>query len=436
MPNALSPIKRSNPRTLWYNAVVSFRNFRADEQGNIAILGAIMLPVMIGAVGAAVSFSSGNATRTNLQSSLDAAVLGGLSESNTGLTPVTIAETVFKSNINGFSSSTTSNIHASFKYDGTTLTGEAEGTASNPLGGVIGTATYRITARSAAIKQNTKICVLGLNGMDKGSFDVNGNPVFNADCAVQANSTSTSGMTQEGRAPVKARKFGVSGNSKTNAFSPQPINEAPAVKDPYASIPFPFYNRCGTGKQGLDIKSPTTLSPGTYCGGITISGSDAKVTLQPGIYVMVNGPFWVKGGGVVEGKEVMIAFTGKDASLYLWGNSAVTLTSPVSGTYKNFQFFSDRDSGELRGTWVSIGGAAGNPDGTPKLSYDGVAYFPNQNFWMFGNAVVNANSPTMTIVADKVWVQGSATVNITNENPRKLRVPAAPEMAFGARLIN
>ncbi len=131
----------------------------------------------------------------------------------------------------------------------------------------------------------------------------------------------------------------------------------------------------------------------------------------------------------------MIAFTGVDATLYLWGNSSVTLTSPKSGTYMNMQFMADRNNPDTQKAWVSIGGAAGNPDGAPKLDFDGVAYFATQNVWMFGNSIIKANSPTMSIVADKIWVQGSATVDVTNENRRNLPVDAAPQMAFGVRLI-
>ena len=63
-----------------------------------------------------------------------------------------------------------------------------------------------------------------------------------------------------------------------------------------------------------------------------------------------------------------------------------------------------------------------------------MAYFPDQNFWVFGDATLNANSPGLAVVADKVWVQGHATVNVTNANPRNLPV-TAPQMAYGVRLI-
>ena len=183
----------------------------------------------------------------------------------------------------------------------------------------------------------------------------------------------------------------------------------------------------------LEIKATTELTPGTYCGGIAISGGNVR--MAPGVYVMVGGSFSVSSGAVVTGDEVMIGFTGGDSTLRIWGNSSLTLTSPVSGAWKNMQFMVDPASVDAQRTWVSIGGSSGNADGTPKLTYDGVAYFGTQNFWVYGNAVIEANSPTVAIVADKIWVQGSATVDITSKNPRKLDVGRSPEIIVGVRLL-
>jgi hypothetical protein len=97
----------------------------------------------------------------------------------------------------------------------------------------------------------------------------------------------------------------------------------------------------------------------------------------------------------------------------------------------NMQFMQDNADINTHGLWASIGGSNGS---NAKLQYDGVAYFPTQNFWAFGNAVVSANSPSLAIVADKVWTQGSAAVNVTNNNTRNLAV-TAPATTYGARLI-
>ena len=223
----------------------------------------------------------------------------------------------------------------------------------------------------------------------------------------------------------------IASNSRPDDRAAARVANSPAIADPYASLPFPTYTSCASNAKGSEINTDTTLSPGTYCGGIHIYAT-AHVTLQPGIYVMNGGPFWADGSAVVTGDQVMIAFTGKGATLQIWGNSQVTVTSPISGTYMNMQFMQDNSSLDTHSLWVSIGGS--DADGG-KLSYDGVAYFPTETFWVRGNTTVNANSPTIAIVASEVWPQGKSTMNVTHNNTRNLPVKS-PTTAWGARLIN
>jgi len=414
------------------------RAFGRNKDGNVIITAAVALPVIVGAMGVAVSYSTGASTRTKMQTALDSAVLAAavLPDTVQASERILTAQNVFNDNLSSFARSSTQGIVATFSVNGDTVTGEASGAVVNVFGSLIGADTYQAKVAAAAKRQETPICVLGLNGLENGSFDINGGPIFNADCAVQANSNASGGMSQEGKsATVKAKKFNVSGGHKTETYDPPPTDGVTKVADPYASMPFPAHAVCDKNANMLDIKDDTTLSPGTYCGGIHINGSGPVVTLEPGIYVMADGPFWVNGGAVVAGDKVMIAFTGKGAALQVWGDASVKLTSPTSGTYMNMQFMQDRDDPNSRGLWGSIGGNSGGKDSNAKLQYDGVAYFPTQNFWVFGNAVLNANSPTLAIVADKIWTQGNATVNITHANPRNLTVARAPQTTSGVRLL-
>ena len=73
-------------------------------------------------------------------------------------------------------------------------------------------------------------------------------------------------------------------------------------------------------------------------------------------------------------------------------------------------------------------------DGSASLKYDGMAYFPTQNFWIFGDATVAANSPDLAMVADKIWFQGSVQVAVTHANPRNLPV-TGPQTTFGEMLV-
>ncbi len=411
------------------------RRFRSDERGNMAIMAAIVIPAAVAAAGAAMSYSSSSSVRTDAQAALDSAVLAGaiLPYTATDDERIAAAKATFAKNLSSYDRGTTTQIDASFTVANpggvVQVSGQAGGAVKNPFGGLVGSDTVQVGAGAVATKQlSAPICVLGLNGMDNGAMDMNGTPQFTAkDCATQANSNSRSGLTQEGKPVARAAQFGVSGGHKGDHFSPPPVDGVKPVPDPFASIPFPALSKCVPGSG--TIKKDDTLHPGTYCGGLHIDGSGIKVTLTPGVYIMKDGPLWVDSQATVTGNDVMIAFTGKDSTLRLWGGAAMQVTSPKTGTYANMQFMQDRMDLDSRGLWVSIGGTA-------NLQYDGTAYFPMQNIWIFGNSVVNGNSPTVAMVGDKVWLQGSAEVNITHDNPRNVKVSGSPQFQYGARLTN
>ena len=404
------------------------RQFYRREDGQVAVMFALAIVPLVGAVGAAVDYSHGNQVRTSLQKALDSAVLAAAIDGTPNWR--TAALNSFNGNVNPKASTVRK---PTFTLEKEVYSGSVSASTDTSFMGVVGIYSLTVTANSAATTGKIPLCVLGLNAFETGSFDMNGNSKFNAPtCAVQANTKANKGMTQEGQPTAVAKRFGVSGAHTGNNYSTPPKDGSPAVPDPYAGIPFPSYDACGKGN-GLTINGgTTTLSPGTYCGGIRIKGG-ASVTLQPGIFVMVDGSFWLDGGSSATGKEVVIAFTGDDATLRVWGDSTINLTSPTSGTYKNFQFFQNPNDDKGRGAWVSLGGN-GNTDDKSKATWDGIAYFPTQNFWVYGNTVVNLNSPSMALVAGQIWVQGNATMNVTNDNPRNLAVSQVTT-AGGARLM-
>ena len=405
--------------------------FQRREDGQVAVMFGLAILPLAAAVGVAVDYSHGNQIRTSLQKALDSAVLAAAIDGTPNWR--TAALNSFNGNANPKGSSVRT---PTFTLEKDVYSGSVSALTETSFMGVVGVYSLTVSATSAATTAKTPLCVLALNAFDTGAFDMNGNSKFNGPtCAVQANTKANKGMTQEGKPTAVAKRFGVSGAHTGDNYSTPPKDGSAAVTDPYASIPFPPYDACGSkvGK-GLVIQGgSTTLSPGTYCGGIRVK-SQASVTLQPGIYVMVDGSFWLDGGSYVFGREVVIAFTGDDATLRIWGDSTIDLTSPTSGTYKNFQFFQNPNDDKGRGAWVSIGGN-GNTDDKSKASWDGIAYFPTQNFWVYGNTVVNMNSPSMSLVAGQVWVQGNATMNVTNDNPRKLSGISQTPVPGGARLI-
>ena len=414
--------------------VRSARGFFRDCRGGVAVFAGFAFPVLVGFGGVAIVSSNIRSSQGNLQNVLDAAVLGGAKDPNGVDSQIATAQKYFGANLKASGNANAGGASAQFSVSDAILNGSATSAVQNPFGGLLGLpAEIPTRVVSSATASRSKLCVLGLNSFDSGAFDLNGNAQFRApDCAVQANSGSTQGMTQEGNPVAVAQYFGVAGGHTGGNYAPVPTDGAPKIADPYASVPFPPYDFCADTRHPAQIQTDTTLSPGTYCGGVHIF-SQAKVTLRPGIYVMNGGPFWADGGGAVTGDQVMLAFTGDGATVQMQGNVTMTVTSPVSGTYANMQFMQDRTQAISHlGTWFSVGGASGD---TSKLKYDGVAYLPTQNWWIFGNAAVEANSPSLAIVAGKIWTQGNATVNITTNNPRKLSVASQPNVVTNVRLV-
>ncbi|HZP77431.1 MAG TPA: TadE/TadG family type IV pilus assembly protein [Pseudolabrys sp.] len=409
--------------------------FFSRENGNAAITFAIAaLPIVVG-VGSAVDYTRGSKMKAKLQTAMDNAVLAAvLDGSPNWQAAASNAFNTYLSNSGGLPPDAPTFTVNNGIYSGTIAT-----TLPTTVMGVMGIKTLNVNVVSAATNTTVPLCILGLNAFDNGAFDMNGNATFSAkNCAVQANTVNNRGMTQEGNPSASASKFGVTGGHTGTNYSTMPKDGSQAVSDPYANIPFPQYDSCDSTKSGLTIHGGTvTLSPGTYCGGIKID-AQASVTLNPGVYVMVGGPLWLDGGSNLNGQNVMVAFTGSGSNnastLYVWGNSTLTLTSPSSGPYTNMQFFGDPTDANGRGAWVSLGGNGNNQADGSKATWDGVAYFPNFNFWVYGNPVVNANSPSMVLVAGQIWIQGSAIFNVTHNNPRNLTVSEITTTG-GARLV-
>src|SRR4051794_10771701 len=172
--------------------------------------------------------------------------------------------------------------------DDVKVTGEAAAGATNPFGGLIGGGTIDFKVAAAAKKGVfDPICVMALNKTDNGAMDLNGTVNVTTNCPAQANSSDSSAVRAMGNARMNTSVFAVTGDVKgKDAFSPMPETRAPRVAAPLASVPFPLKGSCHP-LSNAKIQNNTTLTPGTYCGGLDIS-SGAVVTMEPGIYIFAD----------------------------------------------------------------------------------------------------------------------------------------------------
>lgn len=413
----------------------------ASDSGNLTIITGLSLAALTGVAGLATIFVQSLNAKAQIQGSLDAAVLAatamrpGTSEDSR----IAMAKAVFDRNLKDSAKNGSPEIIVtetpSFTVKQTQVSGKAKGSVHNTVGAALGITDLDIVVGAKAQKMMSgPVCVLALNGNQPASVSLYGDShLAAADCAVQANSSSGQGLAIDGnQASATASQFGVTGGYSGSNWSPMPSPGSEPVADPYAALPVPEPGACAEVSSKLK-NSSFTLDPGTYCGGLTIKAG-ATVKLNPGLYIMKDGPFMIGSGATVTGEDVTIALTGADSVLYFNSNSTTVLTSPQSGTYKNIQFISDRDVSDSKfkqETSTILSGAS--------LDYDGVMYLPEQQLLTSGTAhqvIIRANSPTFGMITDRLTAQGNVEIDITRLDKRGLgETVAASGFAYGAMLI-
>lgn len=220
-------------------------------------------------------------------------------------------------------------------------------------------------------------------------------------CGIQVNSN----MTVNGaKVQVQAGSIQVNGSFPTgdSNIQPQPTS-GPQVNDPYAYLQAPAIDTTCNGGANTNVKvtKDTTLSPGTYCGGITVS--NGSVTFNSGTYVLLGGGFKITGGNLT-GNGVTFYNTFNATYAYgtvdMSGNGNETLSAPSSGPYQGVLFFEDRNA------------PSGNSEtfnGTTGQSFTGALYFPNNTVKYVGNDTTTQN---LAIVSKYASFSGNASLTV------------------------
>lgn len=232
------------------------------------------------------------------------------------------------------------------------------------------------------------ILVLDHNGKD--ALKVSGGATVSAlnGGSIVVDSSNREALLASGGSQVTAGEIDVTGGARISggATVSQPILSKAPTPDPVA-LPLPPMPSNLFSRLRIDGRSSTTLSPGTFVGGISIGGR-ANVTLLPGIYYMLGGGFSVDGQASVNGAGVLIVNAGRrgDDQITFGGQADVVLSAPTKLTgalsaYNGIALFDDSNSSaniEVSGhSSVSLTGtlyAAGaelDLDGSASLSVTG-----------------------------------------------------------------
>lgn len=364
-----------------------FNEFCRAREGNLAVIFALAAIPVIGAIGAAVDFSKVSAVKTQMQNSLDAAVLAGVAQASAN--QVSTAGNVFDGDIAGKFGTTTTRSFTQ-NADGS-LTGTASTSVSLSFLSALQVPAFGLTVNSIATpgKQATaspaaSVCILLLNQTKQGLL-VNSGVVLNAPtCDVHVASTNNPAAMFNSTLGVNTICIKGSTIVKNGGVTPPAVTNCSTISDPFASkMPAVTVGSCDFNNQTYN--GSTTLNPGTYCGWTNFNGS-GTLTFNPGLYIIKSGGMTFNSGWTVNGSGVTFYLVDQNATLTFNGNVNANLSAPTSGTYANILMF---EPSGLSNTNLPINGTSGS-------SFTGLLYLPSRDVTI--NSVSNVTSTKVTMV--------------------------------------
>lgn len=396
------------------------RKFIAARAGNVALTFALVAPLLIAAAGAGVDANRYYAQRSLLQEAADAAAIAGARQFLLKSGSASIAEGLARQTAEAaiaaqvFDGEAAVNVEANTQLTRVAVTIDATLQPSLLTGIFVREFAISVDALAEARGGGVGTCIIGLDASAQDAVFLNTNAkIVGPQCAIFSNSTSNAGLSVLRSARIESGLTCTSGGYSGGAanYSPMPLTDCPAREDPLANRPAPAVGACNhTRKQVSDFTG--SLDPGVYCGGLVINGA-SDVTLNPGIYVIKDGPLEILRTSKVRGENVGFYFTGRNADLFIQEQSDIDLSGPVSGAMAGVLIWQENDPHaakmfEVRSTRVH--------------TLTGTIYLPNSIFYAAVDAQVAQSSAYTAIVARKIALDGNVELTL-NADYQTTEVP-------------
>ncbi len=384
-----------------------------DRSGAMFAYFAIAAPVLLGLAGASIDVGIWYANKRLVQSAADSAALAGALEvlrSNADADAIVAAVTLDAAN-NGYSSGNgdTVTVVATSPQVEVTITRPTPGLLSR----VVFTEQTNVAARAVAEANVIDSCVWSLSPSASGALSVSGNAQVTLGCGVVANSNAGSGITEVGNSCLTATKVKVVGGTGGDCLNPTPETGIPPITDPLAALDGPSVGPCDFNGNYANFNSnngpdPIVLTPGVYCGNITIN-TNRNVVFSPGLYILDNAALTINGQANVSGTDVNFYLTptgGPNDDITISGGANATLSAPGGGDLPGILFYHDR---------AATGNITHNLTGGATMQLEGVVYFPSVDMVFSGGSELQ--SAGAIIIANRVTFNGNAFVGGFENSP-------------------
>lgn len=272
--------------------------------------------------------------------------------------------------------------------------------------GTLGTDTIDLGA-SATAGRRAPACVVALSPTKRESLKLDSNASLDAQqCTVQVSSTDAMALQTKSNSTITAASICVAGGADVGggtSVTPDPTTNCPPPPDPLAALEPPAYGACNYTNASYTDQT-ISLGPGVYCKGLQILGN-SNITLNPGTYVIKDGPFTLDSNAAITGDGVTIYLTGPKAVISLLSNASVNLIAPTAGPLAGILFFQDRDFGGLH-LWES----------NEPVDLRGTVYLPNGNLRAESSNSMTPMNSCNVLIANSIHFQGNSGASIDLSN--------------------
>lgn len=378
------------------------KRFLKSEDGNFSIIFAATLGCLSMGVATAVELARINNVDSALQASLDIATLHAATiKKEQTFSDDGIA--TFEENFRSRNMTSGSNIN--FAIVGDDVVGKASVDMPLVIGGLIGRRSIRLSAKTVIKTQSSQSspCIIALSKTASPGVNMNGGAHITApDCSMEIHSMRRSALVINGGTTLDMAKICVASNHiRNNTRRPvKNLEKGCAVPpDRYAgAYPVPSSTSCQFN-HGNYNKSEETMKPGVYCGWHNFNNSNAKVTFEPGTYVIKNGG-WNVNGGEWNGDGVTFYFADRSKIQFNSGVKA-TMSAPTTGDYTGV-FMTENPNLPRNNSQFILNDSRG-------FDFEGLLYLPSRqiNF----NSGSSLRSHTMKLVANS-FVFNSANIEL------------------------
>ncbi|MFC3173392.1 pilus assembly protein TadG-related protein [Novosphingobium bradum] len=391
----------------------------ASRAGNVLVVAAFSLPLVIGAVGLAIDVAGWQQSRRALQGAADSAVYSAAVASAAGASADRAREEAravlstygLVNGANGVTI-TVSNPPTIGNYTANSNAWEVKVGKAQDLrfASLFLSAAPTVSVRAVAkAGSGGSGCILALSTTAAKAVNVTNNgQIANPNCVVYSNSADTKALSCSDNCSIKASTSVVGGISTySNAAMTGAFNrtgQAP-IADPYAAVDPGAAGGC---TQTSAVTTATTLNPGHYCGGFNVSGSKT-LTLNPGIYFVDSKFYFTNGAKLDATSGVTIVINGSyciglgDCAVGngVGNNATINITAPTSGPTAGIAMMGPRTGADGKNQEFT---------NNSYLNVQGALYFPSQKLHFNDNS--NMNSALCTqLIGSTVQIDNNANMS-------------------------